>query len=398
MIIIIMFIIFRFIVLGFLTVYLVSCSPEKNISAKVENLDLAQVVKTYSEIVYSTYVDSHAAAKEMSKSINEFLDSPSEQSFIAAKESWISARLPYLQTEVYRFYGGPIDDEDGPEGLLNAWPMDEAYVDYVKGAPDSGIINDDKSYPEITKDLLISLNEKDGEENISCGYHAIEFLLWGQDFQTNGPGERPHTDYTTAANADRRKEFLKITVSLLLENLKSLVNEWVPSQANYRSNFLKEDSLVAIQKILSGMTLLSGFELAGERLLVAYESRAQEDEHSCFSDTTHNDAIYDIVGIINVWSGTYKALDGTKIEGPGIRALATDQDPALGSKIDKALMSALDKSKAIPTPFDQAILAKDGSESRKAIINLIEELENVADGFVTIAKNSGINVSKEPEP
>lgn len=393
-----MFIIFRFIVLGFLTVYLVSCSPEKNISAKVENLDLAQVVKTYSEIVYSTYVDSHAAAKEMSKSINEFLDSPSEQSFIAAKESWISARLPYLQTEVYRFYGGPIDDEDGPEGLLNAWPMDEAYVDYVKGAPDSGIINDDKAYPEITKDLLISLNEKDGEENISCGYHAIEFLLWGQDFQTNGPGERPHTDYTTAANAERRKEFLKITVSLLLENLKSLVNEWVPSQANYRSNFLKEDSLVAIQKILSGMTLLSGFELAGERLLVAYESRAQEDEHSCFSDTTHNDAIYDIVGIINVWSGTYKALDGTKIEGPGIRALATDQDPALGSKIDKALMSALDKSKAIPTPFDQAILAKDGSESRKAIINLIEELENVADGFVTIAKNSGINVSKEPEP
>jgi len=393
-----MFIIFRFIVLGFLTVYLVSCSPEKNISAKVENLDLAQVVKTYSEIVYSTYVDSHAAAKEMSKSINEFLDSPSEQSFIAAKESWISARLPYLQTEVYRFYGGPIDDEDGPEGLLNAWPMDEAYVDYVKGAPDSGIINDDKAYPEITKDLLISLNEKDGEENISCGYHAIEFLLWGQDFQTNGPGERPHTDYTTAANAERRKEFLKITVSLLLENLESLVNEWVPSQANYRSNFLKEDSLVAIQKILSGMTLLSGFELAGERLLVAYESRAQEDEHSCFSDTTHNDAIYDIVGIINVWSGTYKALDGTKIEGPGIRALATDQDPALGSKIDKALMSALDKSKAIPTPFDQAILAKDGSESRKAIINLIEELENVADGFVTIAKNSGINVSKEPEP
>ena len=393
-----MFIIFRFIVLGFLTVYWVSCSPEKNISAKVENLDLAQVVKTYSEIVYSTYVDSHAAAKEMSKSINEFLDSPSEQSFIAAKESWISARLPYLQTEVYRFYGGPIDDEDGPEGLLNAWPMDEAYVDYVKGAPDSGIINDDKSYPEITKDLLISLNEKDGEENISCGYHAIEFLLWGQDFQTNGPGERPHTDYTTAANADRRKKFLKITVSLLLENLESLVNEWVPSKANYRSNFLKEDSLVAIQKILSGMTLLSGFELAGERLLVAYESRAQEDEHSCFSDTTHNDAIYDIVGIINVWSGTYKALDGTKIEGPGIRALATDQDPALGSKIDKALMSALAKSKAIPTPFDQAILAKDGSESRKAIINLIEELENVADGFVTIAKNSGINVSKEPEP
>ena len=393
-----MFIVLRIIIRSFLVFFLISCSPEKNISTKAENIDLNEVVQTYAEIVYASYVDSHSAAKDMSKSIDNFLDSPSEQSMVAAKESWISARLPYLQTEVYRFYGGPIDDEDGPEGLINAWPMDEAYVDYVKGGPESGIINDVKTYPEITKDLLIGLNEKDGEENISCGYHAIEFLLWGQDFQVRGPGERPHTDYTTAANADRRKQFLKITVSLLLENLESLVNEWAPSKANYRSNLLKEDPLVAIQKILSGMTLLSGFELAGERLLVAYESRAQEDEHSCFSDTTHNDAIYDIVGIINVWSGTYTALDGTKIEGPGIHALASDKDPALGSKIDKSLMTALDKSKSIPVPFDQAILAEDGSEPRKAIIGLIEELENIADGFVTIADNSGISVSREPEP
>ena len=393
-----MFIVLRFIILGFTALYLISCSSDKTVSPKSEPLDLTQIVQTYSEIVYASYLDSHNAATEMSDSINKFLDSPSEQGLSAAKESWISARLPYLQTEVYRFYGGPIDDEDGPEGLLNAWPMDESYVDYVKEVPESGIINDAKSYPEITKELLIGLNEKDGEENISCGYHAIEFLLWGQDFQVDGPGDRPHTDYTTAANADRRKAFLKITVALLLENLSSLINEWAPSQENYRSSLVKEDPLAAIQKILSGMTLLSGFELAGERLLVAYESRAQEDEHSCFSDTTHNDAIYDIVGIINVWSGSYKALNGTKIEGPGINALASSKDPELASKINKSLAAALEKSKAIPTPFDQAILAKDGSESRKAIIDLIEELENIADGFVRIASNSGINVSKEPEP
>ena len=393
-----MFIVLRFIVPSFIILYLISCSSEKNISSKGESLDITQVVQTYAEIVYASYVDSHTAATEMSNSINKFLASPSEQSLSTAKESWVNARLPYLQTEVYRFYGGPIDDEDGPEGLLNAWPMDEAYVDYVKKVPESGIINDIESYSKITKDLLISLNEKDGEENISCGYHAIEFLLWGQDFQANGPGDRPHTDYTTAANSDRRKEFLKITVSLLLENLQSLINEWAPSQENYRSTLLKEDTLEAIQKILSGMTLLSGFELAGERLLVAYESRAQEDEHSCFSDTTHNDAIYDIVGIINVWSGSYKTLNGTEVKGPGIYALASSKDYELASKINTSLMSALDKSKAIPTPFDQAILAKEGSEPRKAIIDLIEELENVADGFVTIAKNSGISVSKEPEP
>ena len=32
-------------------------------------------------------------------------------------------------------------------------------MDYVAGAPDSGIINDPERYPTITRDLLVSLNE-----------------------------------------------------------------------------------------------------------------------------------------------------------------------------------------------------------------------------------------------
>ncbi len=356
------------------------------------------LVQTYAQIVYATYTDSLNAAKQMSHKIDAFLAAPNEQGLQAAKESWIQARLPYLQTEVYRFYNGPIDDEDGPEGLLNAWPMDEAYVDYVREMPKSGIINDKQSYPEITRELLISLNEKEGEENISCGYHAIEFLLWGQDLQVDGPGNRPYTDYTTAENADRRKKFLKVTVSLLLENLESLVSQWAPSKENYRSSLVKGKSSDAIQKILSGMTLLSGFELAGERLLVAYESRAQEDEHSCFSDTTHNDAIYDIVGLMNVWSGSYTKLDGSKIEGPGIHVLASMMDPELAEKLQNLLVSSLSLSKEIPRPFDQAILAEEGSDSRQAILNLIEELENVADGLVDVANKFGVRVVKEPEP
>ena len=50
--------------------------------------------------------------------------------------------MVYSPTEVFRFYGGPIDDDNGPEGLLNAWPLDEVFIDYVLGNPDAGIIND----------------------------------------------------------------------------------------------------------------------------------------------------------------------------------------------------------------------------------------------------------------
>jgi putative iron-regulated protein len=333
----------------------------------------------------------------MKTKIQAFLESPTEKSFGEAKESWINSRFPYLQTEVYRFYGGPIDDEDGPEGLLNAWPMDEAYVDYVKGNPESGIINNTNDFPEITKDILISLNEKEGEENISCGYHAVEFLLWGQDFDANGPGNRPFTDYTTAAKAERRKEFLKVTVDLLIENLQSLVNDWAPDVENYRNGFVNAQPVESLQKILLGMTLLSGFELAGERILVAYESKAQEDEHSCFSDTTHNDAIYDIIGIKNIWTGKYTRADGSIISGTGIKDLGLEIDKDLTKKIDDSLNSALSKSMKVPRPFDQAILAEEGSAASKSIISLIEELEFTADNLVVMADKSGVKVSREPE-
>ena len=117
--------------------------------------------------------------------ISSFTNNPSSELLNTARESWIASRLPYLQSEAFRFYNGPIDDEDGPEGLLNAWPMDEAYLDYVKGFPNSGIINNSSAFPKITSSLIAQLNEKDGEENISS-VHAIEFLLWGQDFYEDG--------------------------------------------------------------------------------------------------------------------------------------------------------------------------------------------------------------------
>ena len=221
--------------------------------------------------------------------------------------------------------------------------------------------------------------------------------MWGQDFNSDGPGNRPFTDYTTAANAERRKEFLKVTVNLLIENLQSLVDDWAPDQTNYRNDFVNSQPKESFQKILMGMTLLAGFELAGERILVAYESKAQEDEHSCFSDTTHNDSIYDIVGIKNVWTGRYTRADGSIIEGPGIRNFALGIDTDLSEKIDNSLKLALKTSMEIPKPFDQAILAEKGSDTSNSIISLIEELENTADSFVAMAKKSGVEVSREPE-
>ena len=347
----------------------------------------AEVVAHYAKLVSTTYNDALAHAKVMQGDVNAFLAEPTPELMQKARDSWTAARLPYLQTEVFRFYEGPIDDEDGPEGLLNAWPMDEAYIDYVEGNATSGLVNNTTDFPEITAELIEGLNEKDGEANISCGYHAIEFLLWGQDFSAEGPGDRAYTDYTTGDNADRRGDYLRAVTNLVVAKLEGLVAEWMPEEENYRAEFLELPSGEALKKIMTGMSMLSGFEMAAERLNVAYDTKAQEDEHSCFSDTTHNDMVFDLIGIHNVWTGSYGDLSG-----PGLQVLAQGLKPDLAGRLASKIEESVAAAKAIPVPFDQAILGEDDAPGRKAILHTIETLEQQAELLVALAKEMGFGI------
>ncbi|MCZ8258131.1 MAG: iron-regulated protein, partial [Polaromonas sp.] len=164
----------------------------------------ASVARHYAHLVQSNYDDTLAGALTLQKAVQALIDAPSEEALKAARKAWLDAREYYGQTEAFRFYGGPIDDKNGPEGRINAWPMDESYVDYVKDAPNAGIINNRKV--ANSKKQLASLNERNGEENIATGWHAIEFLLWGQDLSTTGPGNRSFEDFVDGKkpNADRR--------------------------------------------------------------------------------------------------------------------------------------------------------------------------------------------------
>ena len=241
----------------------------------------AEVVANYAAGVHALYSESLRSAQVMDVAIDAFLAEPTPATLEAAKRAWLRVRDDYGPTEAFRFYSGPIDNEtDGPEGLLNAWPMDESYVDYVAGNPAAGIINMPDAYPTIDAALLVSLNEEGGEENVSTGWHAIEFLLWGQDLNANGPGSRPVSDYTTADNADRRGIYLATASDVLLGHLQELVDAWAPGQSdNYRAEFMALDRNAALTNIITGIGELSRGELAGERMTVAYEARSQEDEH-----------------------------------------------------------------------------------------------------------------------
>jgi putative iron-regulated protein len=363
---------------------LATCTPDPDDTGTMPLTtdEVAPVAENYATIVAASYAQSRSSAQALRDAIADVVRIPGEDTLSAARDAWLAAREPYGRTEVYRFYDGPIDNpEDGPEGQLNAWPMDEAYIDYVEGNPDAGIINDVTTYPMIDVALIASLNEQGGETNIATGYHAIEFLLWGQDLDPAGAGARPASDYDqsgagTAANQDRRAAYLQAAGDLLLEDLDRLILAWdAAGSANYRAAFLAEAPEEIVRRIMLGMGSLSGAELTGERMDVALDTMDQEDEHSCFSDNTHRDIINNALGIQNVYEGRYDTIDG-----PGIYDLVAARDQALADRLRDEIRTSVDLAIAIPVPFDQSII-----ENREAVEATVAALRKQADTIVEAA-------------
>ncbi|NLD00063.1 MAG: peptidase [Gammaproteobacteria bacterium] len=336
--------------------------PVTTPAADVQAVTREQVVSHYADIAHATFADAHSTAQVLQAAVNAFVAAPSEKTQQAAKDAWLAARVPYMQTEVFRF-GNTLVDEW--EGQVNAWPLDEGLIDYVADDYDYALgnegavaniiasqsiqVGEDKLDVSILNaELLAGLNELGGSEaNVATGYHAIEFLLWGQDLNGTQPGagERPYSDYLTdenctGGNCARRAQYLTVVTDLLVTDLAEMTAQWAPDNAkNYRTELLAESAEQGLRKAFFGMGSLSLGELAGERMKVALEASSTEDEHDCFSDNTHNSHFYNAKGIRNVYLGQYKKVDGTVLTGPSIAQLVQASDTAADQVLQAQLAS-----------------------------------------------------------
>ena len=374
-----------------------------SISAQA-NVTRDAVVENYTNIAHAVYEDSLITAKTMQAKIQQFIAKPSPQSLADAKSAWLAARVPYQQSEVYRFGNANVDDW---EGQVNAWPLDEGLIDYTStdyeyemgniGAQANIVKNTQMTVGNevidlsvITPDLLASLNEVAGSEaNVASGYHAIEFLLWGQDLNgtKSGSGNRPYTDYVvgsecTGGNCERRVEYLQTATTLLISDLQDMTNQWSMADDSYASELRNGDSLDAITKMFFGMGSLAFGELAGQRMNVALEANSTEDEHDCFSDNTHNSNYYDAKGIENIYLGRYERVDGTVVSGASLSELVDAKDASLNTELINAI-KATDTSmwKMVTVAeakdgqkFDQMI-AEGNTEGNALVVAGIDDLK-----------------------
>ncbi len=329
-------------------------NSEKSVAAE-KGKEAEALVKSFSDMAYAGYSDSLEGAKKLQAAIDKFVAEPTEANLKATKQAYIDSRIPYMQTEVFRFDEGfvtkndkrAIESVDAWEVQVNAWPLDEALIDYVDGShyegkykDKSNIVNGDtitvgsesKDTADLTPELLASMNEYAGsEENVTTGYHAIEFLLWGQDLNGvgAGAGKRPVTDYSlekgkctngaTVAEdtktCTRRGEYLKAAAKLLVTDLEGMVAQWKPNSENtLRSDLLARADDNAVRQVMYEMGSLALGELASERLQVALVTGSTEDTHECFSDQTHTSYAMNAQGIKNVFEGNYNGKGGYGIK------------------------------------------------------------------------------------
>ena len=360
-------------------------------SSSLDSIELKSYIESYADLVYRNYRDSKLQAVRMLEAIDAFLENPNPRTHQAAKNAWIKARISYLQTEAFRFYEGPIDyinpntGEEGPEGRINAWPLNEAFIDYVRGNPNSGIINSQK---QISIKTILENDQVTDEADVTTGWHAIEFLLWGQDFNTKGPGQRTYLDFLPdRGNNNRRREYLKLVAQQLVKDLTFLEAQWQPNANNYRASFVKSNPQEIVGKIFTALATLSAFEMAGERMAVALDSGDQEDEQSCFSDTTHLDYRYNARGIRNVYFGDYG-----NFKGRGFDELIARINPALNQRIIATLNKTEQTIANIYRPFDRVLASEPGSQSRQEVELAIASLEAQAKLFQELGEDLGIKV------
>jgi len=366
----------------------------------------AAVLKHYAELAQAKYEDSLTTAQALDKAIDALIAKPSDATLKAAKAAWIAARVPYQQSEVYRF-GNPIVDEW--EGKVNAWPLDEGLIDYVDASygtesdenalytanvianPKLKINGEEIDVTEITPETLRSLHEAgEIEANVATGYHAIEFLLWGQDLNGTeaGAGKRPYTDYDkancTGGNCDRRAAYLKAASTLLVADLGDMVKAWAPDGEATKN--VEADGNAGLTAILTGMGSLSYGELAGERMKLGLLLHDPEEEHDCFSDNTYASHLNDAIGIKSAYTGEYTRVDGTKMKGPSLSDLVAAKDKALDKEIKGKLDATLtamnvmkDRAQKVEA-YDQMIgenNAKGNAVVQKAIDGLIDQTKSI---------------------
>lgn len=350
---------------------------------KYENQKEA-LIRNHAAIAYAVYSDALFQATNLQTAIASFVTDPTDDGLSESRLAWRNAYYAYLQCAALQFSNGPVDDDRDLSRQIGKWPINPSLIDYTTGQF-GGLISDSAELPNVTLDALQALNGPDVNRPTTIGFHAIEFLLWGEDDDDVAlltAGNRTFLDYNGAdssiQNTVRRSKYLRVCSEILVSQLGVLTNEWDSlGSKNYRKDFIGLEVNSALKNILTGMGTLAKSEISERALEKPVSASSQDLEVSNYSDNTITDFIAMTNSLDIFYRGTYTPLTSLDIKGKSVEDLIGEANPELADQVDKKLIECLELVNAIPTPYDwQAAQESEfGAESIAGAATALAELE-----------------------
>ncbi|MGH1470492.1 MAG: imelysin family protein [Cellvibrionaceae bacterium] len=236
-----------------------SQSSETNASIKITADELI-----FSEKLLTSLVDS---SNTLQQSIQQFLTEATEENFKKAKGDWITSHAnmqafaPYLA--IQQSNPGLFSFLKHFQISIDTQPIQPGFLDYFSEYSHSGIVND-IALPLTTNNLRRQHGITDNSD-VSIGFHAIEYILWGE------VGNRPLSDFidqNTLSDTqqkeglsvidlpnNRRRTLLQLQTSLLVDDISALESFWNDQQGLFRTTYFSLPAESRHQLIKSGAIL-----------------------------------------------------------------------------------------------------------------------------------------------
>lgn len=258
----------------------------------------------------------------LTRSLTAFSDHPSEETLLAARAAWQQTHESLMRIGYLKYL--PIDhpvldhipvvaapsleasktptETNGPRlriwQVLDQTPLFGGYLDYVAQYPFSGIVN---SEIDITEQTLRVEFQFSDDMYVTTGFHAAEFMLWGED------GNRPVADFIAAQEkpedhnqrAGRRLDLIKSINQALKTDTEKLCSAWAASPNYYVSKFRQYGHVQQQEIVLQ--TVKGALQLTIAAELRQHVEGAASDFHSAYSGNSMNDikaALYSIHKIL----------------------------------------------------------------------------------------------------
>ncbi len=233
-------------------------------------------------------------AEQLQASVQLFLTAPSKKTLKETRQHWLSSHNSYIASKLFRTLNikHPELDHSQIDPVkhsltirIDQSPMLPGYLDAVKGYPQSGYV-----FSPLPIDAETLNNEHQFSDTlyVTLGFHAIEFLLWGEGNEQ----ARTSSDYATLTNIKenpelpqaRRSQLLSLTTQLLSDDLQTQCKEWTNTEGYYPSKLSEKPEEEQNEYIVTSIEqLLSDIQINRAQIKSATE------HHSAFAQSDEQD-------------------------------------------------------------------------------------------------------------